>query len=254
MNDQPCDNCTPSNHSFINVDERNMCTTCGKPVTPSLKPKYKPEYLDIAKNSKSLVELAGKIGVEIQTIMAWANKKKKDEQGNKTEELARPEFMLIVSELFKMKPEEKAVEEVKPKHAGGRPTKYSEEMLQKANDYLAMSCPENMEVPTVEGLAIALDIDDDTVVEWSKLYPEFSATIKRLKSKQKMHLINAGMFGGKEVNSTMAIFLLKVNHGLVETNNVDLRSNGESINQVVSFNYLPPAIDATNNPDNKANS
>lgn len=215
----PCDNCTPQPNKLINVDEKNMCVSCGKVV----KIKYKPEYLEIAKNSKSLVELSQKIGVEIQTIMAWANKKKKDEQGNRTEELARPEFMLIVSELFKAKPEEK------PKHAGGRPTKYRPEFVNIAKGYIETCSRENTELPTIEGLALLLEVDDERISEYSALYPEFHATIKALKAKQKAQLMNDGMYGGKEVNSTMAIFLLKVNHGLVETQNIDHRTLGKEL-------------------------
>lgn len=103
------------------------------------------------------------------------------------------------------------------KHAGGRPTKYIPEIIYpKIEEYISSCGREQTELPTVEGLALALDVNTDTINEWSKLYPEFSATIKKIAYKQKQQLMNDGMYGGKEVNSAMAIFLLKVNHGMKE--------------------------------------
>ena len=109
----------------------------------------------------------------------------------------------------------------------GRPTLYNESILAKTNEYLNIACPENMSIPTIEGLSLALGVDDDTIVEWAKKYPVFSAATKRVMVTQKVHLINTGMFGGKEVNAAMAIFLLKNNHNMkdrtdVTTNDKDL--------------------------------
>jgi hypothetical protein len=39
-------------------------------------------------------------------------------------------------------------------------------------------------------------------------------SIKKLADLQKNQLMNDGMYGGKEVNAGMAIFLLKAVHGL----------------------------------------
>ena len=101
--------------------------------------------------------------------------------------------------------------------AAGRPTEYQDNYVQKAEEYIASCGREQMTLPTREGLADALDCDDETLIEWSKSHPKFSATLKKLDGKQKRQLIDDGMYGGKEVNSTMAIFLLKVNHGMIET-------------------------------------
>lgn len=101
------------------------------------------------------------------------------------------------------------------RHAGGRPTKYDPTiMLPKIEEYLSTTGREQTGLPTIEGLALYLDINPDTIVEWGKKYPEFSATIKKLVAKQKQQLMDDGMYGGKEVNAAMAIFLLKANHGL----------------------------------------
>ena len=102
------------------------------------------------------------------------------------------------------------------KHAGGRPTKYKPQVFNQIKAYLALCGRENTSLPTIEGLANYLDITSETIREWAKIYPEFSLTIKKLADKQKQQLMDDGLYGGKEVNAAMAIFLLKVNHGMLE--------------------------------------
>jgi len=103
------------------------------------------------------------------------------------------------------------------KHAGGRPTKYIPAVIfPKTKEYIESCGREQTSLPTIEGLALALDVNTDTLREWAKRYPEFSATIKKILAKQKQQLMDDGLYGGKEVNAAMAIFLLKVNHHMVE--------------------------------------
>lgn len=104
----------------------------------------------------------------------------------------------------------------------GRPTKYDPSMIEATEKYIADALPTNMEIPTIEGLSGVLHCDDDQINEWTKKYPEFHASIKKLKREQKKHLMLTGLFGGKEINATMAIFLLKCNHGMVETSRTEL--------------------------------
>lgn len=100
---------------------------------------------------------------------------------------------------------------------GGRPTKYIPEIIYpKIEEYISECGREATELPTVEGLAIKLDVNPDTLFEWSKVHPEFSESIKKILARQKKQLMNDGMYGGKEVNAAMAIFLLKANHGMNE--------------------------------------
>ena len=103
------------------------------------------------------------------------------------------------------------------KHPGGRPTKYKPAIIfPKIEEYLSMCGREQTSLPTIEGLATYLGVISETVREWAKKYPEFSVTIKAIVDKQKQQLIDDGLYGGKEVNAAMAIFLLKVNHGMKE--------------------------------------
>lgn len=100
----------------------------------------------------------------------------------------------------------------------GRPTKYNEAILLKTQKYF-QECLRptdgKMRMPFIEELSLLLDIDDDTVNEWTK-DPEkkqFSAIIKRIRILQRLRLTQRCL--GK--NPTGAIFLLKVDHGKKET-------------------------------------
>ncbi len=112
-------------------------------------------------------------------------------------------------------------------HAGGRPTKYDPRFVDELDTYLETTGKEQMSLPTVEGFSLWLDVDDETLTEWANKHPEFSAAFKRLKKLQKQQLINDGIYGGKEVNSTIVKLLLQNNHGMKErldqtTNDKDL--------------------------------
>lgn len=118
----------------------------------------------------------------------------------------------------------------------GRPTKYTPTMIELAEAYIKECSREQTQLPTIEGLADILNVDDDTIVEWGKEYPQFSATLKKIKAKQKNQLMNDGLYGGKEVNPAMAIFLLKANHGMKENDGITQDIN---VNIVLSRNEIP---------------
>jgi len=103
------------------------------------------------------------------------------------------------------------------KHPGGRPTKYTPEVIDELNKYLAEAIPQNMKIPTVEGIALKLNISKNTLYEWAKKNSEFQDALDELKMKQKEALTEIGIFGGKEINATIVSLLLKVNHDMIET-------------------------------------
>lgn len=109
----------------------------------------------------------------------------------------------------------------------GRPTGYNDDRVSQVRSYLSECGREQTQLPTIEGLAEYMFINPDTIYEWRDKHPEFSEAIKGLLAKQKAQLMNDGMYGGKEVNSTMAIFLLKVNHGMIETEKQLIETKGE---------------------------
>ena len=108
-------------------------------------------------------------------------------------------------------------------NAIGRPTKYIPEVIYPIiESYLESCSKEQTELPTTEGLAQKLGVNTDTLFEWNKKHPEFSEYLKRLADKQRNQLMNDGMYGGKEVNASMAIFLLKAIHGLKDNSGISI--------------------------------
>lgn len=131
----------------------------------------------------------------------------------------------------------------------GRPTSYSELMLQKTREYID-ACNEehevryrpvlskdgkneilnepyihyNPKIPTIEGLAYELKVNKTTIYEWENKVEEFSNVIDELRNKQASQLVNKGLSG--QYNSTIAKVLL-TKHGYREgldqtTNDKDL--------------------------------
>lgn len=80
--------------------------------------------------------------------------------------------------------------------AGGRPTKYTEDLLEKAQAYVDMERPTDDEViPTIEGMAIELGVRRETIHEWVKQEDkaELSNIVKAMDEKQGRILVNMGL-------------------------------------------------------------
>ena len=90
-----------------------------------------------------------------------------------------------------------------------RPTKYSEELQQRADGYLDWAREEN-EIPSAVGLAIYLGISKSTLYEWVKIHKELSDTLRNVDSAQEQLLISKGLTG--TFNSTITKLMLS-NHG-----------------------------------------
>lgn len=102
----------------------------------------------------------------------------------------------------------------------GRPSKYSEEMVDKAKHYL-----ENYEdyqdvIPQLAGLAIALDISRDTLYSWmnDESKQEFSYIAKKVMAAQEKSLFNGGLSGGFNPAITK---LMLTKHGYHDKQEVD---------------------------------
>lgn len=98
----------------------------------------------------------------------------------------------------------------------GRPTLYKAEMDKKVADYYTEKLKKR-ELPIVEEVALLLDVDIDTLESWVNgktlvASDEFIGTIKKIKTLQKIILMTTGL--GGNVNTAMAIFLLKANHNM----------------------------------------
>ncbi len=121
----------------------------------------------------------------------------------------------------------------------GRPTKYDSQILAKARKYVK-TCQNSNEMPFIEELALKLDVSDDTIVEWMKSHDEFSATVKRLKMLQKLHLKKGAL--EKRLHPSLAVFLLKANHGMTEDEK-EKESEGDRSIKVILVGSVPKTLE-----------
>jgi len=80
--------------------------------------------------------------------------------------------------------------------AVGRPTKYSPELVAKAKDYYKNYSAYGDMIPSIVGLAVALDLCEATLYNWdNEDHPEFLGILDKIKTKQHQVLINNGLSG-----------------------------------------------------------
>lgn len=118
--------------------------------------------------------------------------------------------------------------------AGGRPTEYTPELIEKAKDYL-VNYKETYDhtVPTVAGLSIVLDMSRTTMYTWGEdeNKKEFSYILRNLKALQENALISRGLDG--KFNSTITKLIL-TKHGYSDKIETDVTSKGNSISRNIS--------------------
>jgi len=113
----------------------------------------------------------------------------------------------------------------------GRPTKYDPKFIEEVDKYIATTGHGTMHMPKIESLAIRLNVSKDSLYEWAKEHKEFSDALKKLMNYQGERLIDDGIYGGKEVNSTIIKLLLQNNHGMKER--VDNTTNDKDLEAVL---------------------
>ena len=96
----------------------------------------------------------------------------------------------------------------------GRPTKYTDELLEKAQHYLEHY---NSEVysdvfPSIAGLSLALNVGRSTLHEWAKddAKPEFLDIYEELLARQEKTLLNGSILG--DLNAQISKLML-TKHG-----------------------------------------
>jgi hypothetical protein len=114
------------------------------------------------------------------------------------------------------------------KHAGGRPTKLTRELVDKAATYIESHA--RFELISEVGLAIFLDVALSSVKLWgtkeTPLGQEFSATLERINSFQHYQALNKALTG--EYKAPIAQLVL-ANHGYVQKTATDLTTNGKEM-------------------------
>ena len=110
------------------------------------------------------------------------------------------------------------------KHAGGRPSKITDELLAKAQHYADGGWEELGDaIPMVEGLADYIGLSRETIYTRE----EFSDILEDIKSKQSRVLQNKSLQG--KYNPVISKLLLSSKHGFVEKTAQDITSKGEMI-------------------------
>ena len=137
----------------------------------------------------------------------------------------------------------------------GRPTDYNEDILTKFEEYIQGAVPQNQKIPTVEGLALYLNVRKQTLYNWSKIYPEFLDALEKLQELQKEYLTETGIFGGKEINANIISLMLKVNHNMIETQRqeiggVSIDGKPQPFQLLVNAGqgFIPPTITLPSSP------
>lgn len=107
----------------------------------------------------------------------------------------------------------------------GRPSKYSKALQAKADKYVECFADLGDVLPTIEGLAIHLNLHRDTIDAWKNdpKKPAFSDTIENLMQRQKKLLLEKGLLS--EYNATMAKLGLSANHGMHDKEQRDHNHN-----------------------------
>lgn len=96
----------------------------------------------------------------------------------------------------------------------GRPTKYKREFIKEAEKYLD-ECEDTRKVPFLEEFASRIGVSTDSVKRWTEANEDFCGAIERIKDYQCLALKKLGL-----KSPAMLIFLLKANHGMIETSKI----------------------------------
>ena len=115
--------------------------------------------------------------------------------------------------------------------AAGRPTKYSEAIQKRADEYVDGGYEAAGDlVPSLHGLADTLRVGSTTLQRWAEAHEAFRVTLDRQKDKQARLLVSGGL--GSTMNSTI-VKLMMSNHGYRESSQTDHTSSDGSMRPTV---------------------
>jgi len=116
--------------------------------------------------------------------------------------------------------------------AGGRPTKYNQQILVDTREYLENYEQHGDAIPSIAGLSVVLGLPRQTIYDWARQEEkeEFSDILQSILSTQEKVLINKGL--KNEFNSNITKLALG-KHGYSDKQETDVTSKGE---QISTFN------------------
>jgi hypothetical protein len=106
----------------------------------------------------------------------------------------------------------------------GRPTTYDAIKVAKAVVAYVKKRQQQHFLPTIEGLAVHIEVARATLYEWASEHPEFSDILEQLKAAQADQLIQNGLVG--HFNATITKLML-TKHGYVDKQ--DVTSDGKAL-------------------------
>jgi len=112
--------------------------------------------------------------------------------------------------------------------AGGRPTKYTPELLKKAHEYVNNWEISGRKIPSIVSLALHCGIAKSMVYEWIKDddKQEFSDIVARVEAKQEEILIDNGL--DRTFDASLSKMMLS-KHGYSDKQEIDMSSSDGSM-------------------------
>ena len=125
---------------------------------------------------------------------------------------------------------------------GGRPSKYDDETVGKVEHYLENHTEFNDLVPSIAGLATALNVDKTTVYLWAKdeEKSQFSHMLAKILQKQESMLLSGGLLG--DMNATIVKLMLSKHDYSDKVEQQVTGANGGPL-EVNTFNFIPVGSD-----------
>lgn len=135
------------------------------------------------------------------------------------------------------------------KRGVGRPTKYDDMMLAKAQLYLDTYKEQGDVVPTLVGMALALDVATNTLYNWAEneVSAEFLSIFTRVEQMQHRILVNQGLVGA--FNPAITKMML-TKHGYSDKAEVDhSSSDGSMTPKPAVIELVAPTIEEADSQD-----
>ena len=118
----------------------------------------------------------------------------------------------------------------------GRPTKLTEAMFEKAEDYVRSHESYGDPVPIIAGLAIELGVDRTTVYKWASENERFSHIFTRVSELQERRLVSGGLDG--RFNPAITKMML-TKHGYSDKIETDHTSSDGSMTPPTRIELVP---------------
>jgi len=234
----------------------NETPPSGAPVKFDLK--FTPEvdlYIEDCRKQQikpTVKGFATRIGTDLYSVWAWADKKKKDEKGQPTNELARPKFKEALTKLYEL--EKQIEEEVRPKL--NEKQELFCQLYATSHEYFGNGKLSYM-------LAYGMNIDDKAQ------HNSAAASASKLLTNLNVASRVAELLGAitEEIVDAELAYVIRQREELPSkvaairewnkvksrvTDKLDLTSKGEKVAQVVGFRYVTPE-DVTDRTDNQTN-